>query len=74
MNELHYTGFDVHKKSVSYCVKTASGEILQEGELAARREALRAWAAAQPQPWRGSKSGRDRKKDRWRAWKRRSVN
>jgi len=54
MNELHYTGFDVHKKSVSYCVKTASGEILQEGELAARREALRAWAAAQPQPWRGA--------------------
>ena len=44
----------MHKKSVSYCVKTASGEIVQEGELAARREELRAWAAAQAQPWRGA--------------------
>jgi len=54
MNDIHYIGFDVHKKSVSYCVKTASGEIVQEGQLAARREVLRAWAAAQAQPWRGA--------------------
>ena len=54
MNDIHYIGFDVHKKSVSFCVKTASGEIMQEGQLVARREVLRAWAAAQPQPWRGA--------------------
>ena len=54
MNDIYYIGFDVHKKSVSYCAKTASGEILQEGQLAARREVLRAWAAGQPQPWRGA--------------------
>jgi len=54
MNDTYYIGFDVHKKSVSYCVKTASGEILQEGRLEARREVLRTWAAAQPQPWRGA--------------------
>jgi transposase len=54
MNEIYYIGFDVHKKSVSYCAKTASGEIIREGELPARREALRAWAAAQSQPWRGA--------------------
>jgi transposase len=53
MNETHYIGFDVHKKSVSFCVKTASGEIVQEGKFAARREALRSWAAAQPAPWHG---------------------
>src|SRR5579864_4955923 len=54
MNDLYYIGFDVHKKSVSYCAKTASGEIVQEGKLAARREELRAWAAGQAQPWRGA--------------------
>ena len=54
MNDTYYIGFDVHKKSVSYCAKTASGEIIKEGELAARREVLRQWAAAQPQPWRGA--------------------
>ena len=54
MNDIHYIGFDVHKKSVSFCVKTASGEIVQEGQLVARREVLRSWAAAQAQPWRGA--------------------
>jgi len=53
MNDIHSIGFDVHKKSVSFWVKTASGEIIQEGQLAARREVLRAWAAGQAQPWRG---------------------
>ena len=38
MNEIYYIGFDVHKKSVSYCAKAASGEIIRwKGELAARR-------------------------------------
>jgi hypothetical protein len=27
MNALHYIGFDVHKKTISFCVKTAGGEI-----------------------------------------------
>jgi len=54
MNDLHYIGFDNHKKTVNYCRKMASGEIVLEGRLAARREVLRAWAAAQPQPWRGA--------------------
>ena len=54
MNETYYIGFDVHKKSVSYCVKTASGEIVQEGQFTARREVLRMWAAAQPGPWQGA--------------------
>ena len=53
MTGSYYIGFDVHKKSVSFCAKTASGEIVQEGRLAARREVLRPWAAAQPGPWRG---------------------
>ena len=46
MNEAYYSGFHVHKKTVSSCVKTASGEIVQEGRFLARREVLRMWAAA----------------------------
>src|ERR1700687_1682549 len=34
MNALHYIGFDVHKKTISCCVKTAAGEIVEEGQRA----------------------------------------
>ena len=54
MNNIHFIGFDVHKKSISYCVKTAAGEIVEEGTIRAQRNALRAWAAARRQPWRGA--------------------
>ena len=54
MNELHYIGFDVHKKTISYCAKTAAGEIVEEGTIAAQRTQLRAWAAARTVPWRGA--------------------
>jgi transposase len=53
MNVLHYIGFDVHKKSISYCVKTAAGEIVEEGNLPAERNAIRQWAAHRTQPWHG---------------------
>jgi hypothetical protein len=54
MNSLHYIGFDVHKKTISFCVKTAAGEIVEEGSMLAQREVLRQWASARPQPWRGA--------------------
>ena len=54
MNSPHYIGFDVHKKTISFCVKTAAGEIVEEGSLPAQRAGLRQWAAARPQPWRGA--------------------
>jgi transposase len=54
MTGIHYIGFDVHKKTISFCVKTAAGEIVEEGVVAAQREVLRQWAAARPQPWRGA--------------------
>ena len=44
MNVNHYIGFDVHKKSISYCVKTADGTIVEEGTLQATHLALREWA------------------------------
>lgn len=54
MYDTHYIGFDVHKKTVSYCAKTADGEIVDEGTVASERTALREWAKARPQPWRGA--------------------
>lgn len=50
----HYIGFDVHKKSVSYCVKTADGKIVEEGTLKATREKLRQWAGKRREPWHGA--------------------
>ena len=54
MNVNHYIGFDVHKKSISYCVKTADGTILEEDRLPARRAILRAWASQRTEPWHGA--------------------
>src|SRR5580704_2548907 len=51
MNATHYIGLDVHKKSVSYCIKLADGTIVAEGKVASRREDLRQWAKQLPQPW-----------------------
>jgi transposase len=54
MSIVTYAGLDVHKNTISYCLKRADGEILGEGVVAARREALRAWANELPQPWIGA--------------------
>jgi transposase len=50
MNVIHYIGLDVHKKSISYCVKTGAGQIVQEGKLQASRSVLRSWAEARSVP------------------------
>ena len=54
MNVNHYIGFDVHKKSISYCVKSADGRILEEGKLRATHQALRQWAQKRQEAWRGA--------------------
>jgi transposase len=54
MNAIHYIGFDVHKKTISYCVKTADGRIVEEGTLQAQRTVLRRWAEGRQQAWYGA--------------------
>jgi transposase len=54
MNAIHYIGFDVHKKTISFCVKTAAGQIVEEGTLVAERMVLRRWAAARKRAWHGA--------------------
>lgn len=54
MSIQHYIGFDVHKHSISYCVKTGDGKIVEESKLRATRTALVDWARARRQPWHGA--------------------
>jgi transposase len=54
MSTIDYIGFDVHKKSISFCAKAQDGQILDEGTIPARRADLSAWAQARPRPWVGA--------------------
>ena len=54
MNVIHYIGLDVHKKTISYCIKTTDGRIVREGKLEATRPALRSWAEGLKEPWCGA--------------------
>jgi transposase len=51
MESMYYIGLDVHKKTISYCVKDASGRIHAEGKIPARRFDLDQWMKTLPQPW-----------------------
>jgi transposase len=48
---MYYIGLDVHKKTISYCVKDISGQIQQRGTIAATRTELDGWVKTLPQPW-----------------------
>jgi len=47
---MYYIGLDVHKKTISYCVKDAAGRVHQEGKIGSTRRELDAWVRALPQP------------------------
>ncbi len=48
---MYYIGLDVHKKTISYCVKDVTGHIRQQGTIAAARTELDSWMKTLPQPW-----------------------
>lgn len=48
---MYYIGLDVHKKTISYCVKDVTGHIQQRGTIAATRTELDSWMKTLPQPW-----------------------
>jgi transposase len=51
---MYYIGLDVHKKTISYCVKHGGGEVHQQGVIHATRDALDDWSRRLPQPWTGA--------------------
>ena len=54
MTNIDYIGFDIHKKTISFCAKGQDGAIRDEGTIAARRGELTEWAKARPRPWVGA--------------------
>jgi len=54
MDDLDYIGFDIHKKTISFCAKAQDGRIRDEGVIPARRADLKAWAEKRPRPWIGA--------------------
>ncbi|MGA7312545.1 MAG: hypothetical protein WBX22_01120 [Silvibacterium sp.] len=47
---MYYIGLDVHKKTISYCVKDAAGRVHQEGRIGSTRHELDAWIRTLAQP------------------------
>lgn len=41
----YYAGLDIHKKTISYCVKRADGVVLDEGVIKSTRSELHGWIA-----------------------------
>ena len=40
---MYFIGLDVHKKTISYCVKDAAGRVYQEGKIGSTRRELDEW-------------------------------
>ena len=51
METMYYIGLDVHKRTISYCVKDGSGKIHAEGAIPSTRFDLDRWMKTLPQPW-----------------------
>jgi len=51
MASMHFIGLDIHKKTISYCMKDPSGKVLREGTVPATRQSLDEWMRLLPQPW-----------------------
>jgi transposase len=48
---MHYVGLDIHKKTISFCLKLLDGTVLSEGVLKATRQDLDDWLVRLPKPW-----------------------
>jgi len=49
-DDMYYIGLDVHKKTISYCVKDAAGHVHREGKIGSTRCELDTWIKTLPQP------------------------
>jgi hypothetical protein len=45
---MYYIGLDVHKKTISYCIKDVSGQVQWEGTIPATRTELDGWMKTLP--------------------------
>jgi transposase len=49
-DDMYYIGLDVHKKTISYCVKDVAGHVHREGKIGSTRRELDAWIKTLPEP------------------------
>jgi transposase len=54
MEKVYYIGLDIHKKTISYCVKLQDGTKVKQGEMLASRSSLRQWLSELPGQWKGA--------------------
>jgi Transposase len=47
---MYFIGLDVHKRTISYCVKDAAGRVYREGKVGSTRRELDSWIRTMPQP------------------------
>jgi hypothetical protein len=51
VTSMNFIGLDTHKKTISYCVKDISGQLLSEGKIPAMRQGLWEWVGTLAKPW-----------------------
>jgi transposase len=54
MNIMHYIGFDIHKKVISFCEKQVDGTVICQGVIRATRKDLNKWTIERKVPWVGA--------------------
>ena len=51
---MHYIGFDIHKKVISFCEKILDGTVVDQGTIRATRASLSKWAEERTAEWIGA--------------------
>lgn len=54
MSAYYNIGLDIHKKTISYCIKRVDGFLYGQGKIEANRKSLEEWAKGLPGPWVGA--------------------
>jgi transposase len=54
MTIIHYIGFDIHKKVISFCEKKIDGEVVDKGLISATRSSLTTLVKSREVPWIGA--------------------
>jgi len=54
MSAYYYIGLDIHKRTISYCIKAIDGSLIDQGKIEADRKSLDEWAKGLPGPWVGA--------------------
>ena len=54
MSPYYYIGLDIHKKTISYCIKAIDSSLIGQGKIEADRRSLGEWVQGLPGPWVGA--------------------